>query len=556
MEDFVYAASAAAAAVLFTNPVDVAKTRLQLQGEGTNGKRLYRGPVHCILQTLRVEGVSGAQRGLSTAITREAVLNFFRIGMFEPVLRLYHPQLDDGVPAPLHLKIAAGITTGSTAALVSNPLDLMKTRMQAQASGKNHTVNPSVAFAYSRKMETKPRPVPVWKRKANVEEIVLVRGAIDHRDYTNAMATSVSNKLCRDILLNEHPKNLIDTIKRNNPQPMDTRKSVDDFFEDGRMRPAAIIRKIHTCFPEGAYPNKALRLALKAAMHEEGLNFANTLLVTSRARIDHCRLFQKTDWAFPDETFELGGICGVPFAGRKGLEAALRRVPDGGCLLIEYCSHTGFDYEGELGKVVRWDSRHNQYSPPIRTMREALECYELLVANPDRQRFRESHDPKQKGSAGEQESENNQVGELPGEPDSGLDAARKAAAERVMADVAVDASHDCELDALFKVISENFELISSANIIHHWLATFLQRLTRKLILDVIDTTPFAKNVMCVLVGGIQIETAEDVPDMFSLLTFETRTLKGQIRSHLDQVYYHLKKQEQMGGAGHARHQKK
>jgi solute carrier family 25 protein 34/35 len=60
--------------------------------------------------------------------------------MFEPVLRLYHPQLDDGVPAPLHLKIAAGITTGSTAALVSNPLDLMKTRMQAQASGKNAAV--------------------------------------------------------------------------------------------------------------------------------------------------------------------------------------------------------------------------------------------------------------------------------------------------------------------------------------------------------------------------------------------------------------------------------
>ena len=80
-----------------------------------------------------------------------------------------------------------------------------------------------------------------------------------------------------------------------------------------------------------------------------------------------------------------------------------------------------------------------------------------------------------------------------------LDAARKAAAERVMADVAVDASHDCELDALFKVISENFELISSANIIHHWLATFLQRLTRKLILDM-STLLHLRRMLCVLVG--------------------------------------------------------
>ncbi len=407
-------------------------------------------------------------------------------------------------------------------------------------------------------METKPRPVPVWKRKANMEEVVLLRGAKDHRDYTNAMGTTVSNKLCKDILLNEHPKNLVDAIKWNNPQPSDTRKSVDDYFEDGRMRPAAIIRKVHSCFPEGAYANEALRTALLAAMHEEGLNFANTLLITSRARIDHCRLFRSKDWAFPNETFAIGGLCGVPFSGRKGLEAALRRVPDGGCLLIEYCSHTGFNYEGELGHIVRWDRRHNQYSPPIRTMQEALECYEMLVANPDRKTF--CGIGEEEGKMGEKEAEEDHpeisgagarggTGVEPSEAEVALDAARKAAAERVMADRPIDVSNDCELDALFRIIKKNFELISSANIIHHWVATFLQKLTRKLILNVLETTEYAKNVMCVLVGGIQIETTEDIPDMFSLLTFETRTMKGQMRSHIDQVHYHLRKQDEIGSRG-------
>ena len=40
-------------------------------------------------------------------------------------------------------------------------------------------------------------------------------------------------------------------------------------------------------------------------MHEEGLNLQHAA-GDKPCTGDHCRLFQKTDWAFPDETFELG----------------------------------------------------------------------------------------------------------------------------------------------------------------------------------------------------------------------------------------------------------
>eukprot|EP00966_Prymnesium_polylepis_P285806 6602359-Prymnesium_polylepis.1 len=47
----------------------------------------------------------------------------------------------------MHKRFAAGILTGCCGALVTNPLDLLKTRMQAQASGDNATVGHQHGYA-------------------------------------------------------------------------------------------------------------------------------------------------------------------------------------------------------------------------------------------------------------------------------------------------------------------------------------------------------------------------------------------------------------------------
>jgi len=57
-----------ALAALFSNPLDVAKVRMMMQGEGAArgaGVTSYTGPIDCIAKTYRAEGVRGVQRGLS-----------------------------------------------------------------------------------------------------------------------------------------------------------------------------------------------------------------------------------------------------------------------------------------------------------------------------------------------------------------------------------------------------------------------------------------------------------------------------------------------------------
>ena len=57
-----------ALAAVFSNPLDVAKVRMMMQGEGAArgaGVTSYTGPIDCIAKTYRAEGVRGVQRGLS-----------------------------------------------------------------------------------------------------------------------------------------------------------------------------------------------------------------------------------------------------------------------------------------------------------------------------------------------------------------------------------------------------------------------------------------------------------------------------------------------------------
>ena len=54
-----------------------------------------------------------------------------------------------------------------------------------------------------------------------------------------------------------------------------------------------------------------------------------------------------------EEGFTLGGLGGLPFAGRSGFRAFLHHVPDNGKLLILFAPHVGIDANGGIGGLER-----------------------------------------------------------------------------------------------------------------------------------------------------------------------------------------------------------
>ena len=65
---------------------------------------------------------------------REGSKNLFRLGAYEPILsQLHDPRTG---PAPIHKRLEAGGMSGAIAAYVCNPMLMVKSRLQAQTTGK------------------------------------------------------------------------------------------------------------------------------------------------------------------------------------------------------------------------------------------------------------------------------------------------------------------------------------------------------------------------------------------------------------------------------------
>ncbi|KAF9454193.1 mitochondrial carrier [Macrolepiota fuliginosa MF-IS2] len=133
-EGFVCGAIAACTAVTVSNPAEVAKTRLQLQGElaKSGGKRVYKNTLDVWAKTWRNEGIRGLQRGLPPAYAYQILLNGSRLGFYEPLRRKFNKffglDIEEHVP---FTSVLAGAVSGAVGASLGNPLFLIKARMQA-----------------------------------------------------------------------------------------------------------------------------------------------------------------------------------------------------------------------------------------------------------------------------------------------------------------------------------------------------------------------------------------------------------------------------------------
>ncbi|XP_078498714.1 solute carrier family 25 member 34 [Lissotriton helveticus] len=146
--DFVLGATACCMACIFTNPLEVIKTRLQLQGElRSRGsyQRHYRGVLQAMVAVGRADGLRGLQKGLTAGLLYQGVMNGVRF--------YFYSHLEDvGLTQQPGGNLAAGAIAGALGAFVGSPAYLVKTHLQAQtvaaiAVGHQHN-HQSVSSAF------------------------------------------------------------------------------------------------------------------------------------------------------------------------------------------------------------------------------------------------------------------------------------------------------------------------------------------------------------------------------------------------------------------------
>ncbi|KJE90473.1 uncoupling protein 2 [Capsaspora owczarzaki ATCC 30864] len=163
-----------AVASVITNPLDVAKVRLQGQITATilltpprsaaashaaplpPPPPLYNGLIRGMQTIVQQEGLRGLFKGVTPSILRELTYGSIRLGLYEPLRNEFAAQLGSQTLA----MFTAGIVSGSIASVVSTPTDVVKTQMQSHAAAAAAKQAASAAAAAATKPTVLPTVLP------------------------------------------------------------------------------------------------------------------------------------------------------------------------------------------------------------------------------------------------------------------------------------------------------------------------------------------------------------------------------------------------------------
>eukprot|EP00932_Pfiesteria_piscicida_P011685 SRR837773.22892.p2 GENE.SRR837773.22892~~SRR837773.22892.p2 ORF type:complete len:194 (-),score=69.06 SRR837773.22892:47-589(-) len=128
----VFLAGAAAGVVqcALATPVELVRTKLQVQQEGS---RIYRGNLDCIRQVIRAEGLPGLYRGNVSMMLREAPAFGVYFSVYEGAKRALCPELRPTDKEPMWLEAAGGAITGAVTWTAVMPIDVVSTRIQSMS---------------------------------------------------------------------------------------------------------------------------------------------------------------------------------------------------------------------------------------------------------------------------------------------------------------------------------------------------------------------------------------------------------------------------------------
>ncbi|XP_066419948.1 solute carrier family 25 member 34 isoform X1 [Molothrus aeneus] len=251
--DLVLGATAGCLACFLTNPLEVVKTRLQLQGElqppGTY-PRPYRGVLRAAVAVCRADGLRGLQKGLAAGLLYQGLMNGVRFYCYS------HAE-DAGWTGYPGGTVAAGAVAGAVGAIVGSPAYLVKTHLQAQtlsamAVGHQHN-HESISGAF-KSIYQQHGVVGLWRGVTGAVPRVAVGSAVQLATFASAKDWVCERQWFRKgswaavlaggmvsgvaVAVTMTPFDVISTRLYN--QPVDA---------DGTVRPSRIRHGAHAAFP-------------------------------------------------------------------------------------------------------------------------------------------------------------------------------------------------------------------------------------------------------------------------------------------------------------------
>lgn len=133
---FVAGAAAGAIQCVICCPMELAKTRMQMQGTGmkkSSTKKLYKNSLDCLTRIYQREGLRGVNRGMVTTLIRETPGFGVYFWAYDMLTRSMGCEPED--PYMIPKLLFAGGMAGIASWLSTYPVDVIKSRLQADGVG-------------------------------------------------------------------------------------------------------------------------------------------------------------------------------------------------------------------------------------------------------------------------------------------------------------------------------------------------------------------------------------------------------------------------------------
>ncbi|XP_025906211.1 mitochondrial basic amino acids transporter isoform X2 [Nothoprocta perdicaria] len=135
LNQFIAGAAAGAIQCVICCPMELAKTRMQLQGTGEYKLKTknYKNSLDCLIKIYRKEGLRGINRGMVSTFIRETPSFGFYFLTYDCMTRYLGCEAEDSFVIP-KLLFSGGIS-GIVSWLSTYPVDVIKSRLQADGVG-------------------------------------------------------------------------------------------------------------------------------------------------------------------------------------------------------------------------------------------------------------------------------------------------------------------------------------------------------------------------------------------------------------------------------------